>query len=255
VPFPPLLQDLTAEEMIGWALRSYGRSFCVCTSFQDEGMVLVDMAARIDSSVRVITLDTGRLPKETYEMIERVREHYSLQVDLVSPDAEELGRMTTRFGPNLFYRGVAERRLCCHIRKVRPLERALAGFAAVAFGVRREQSETRAALPRILEEEGGRLRLHPLAEWSAAQVLDYLRAYDVPRHPLYERGYRSIGCDPCTRPVQPGEHERAGRWWWEQDAAKECGLHQTPDGRLRREIDVLLEQVLERTPADAHRLH
>ncbi len=255
VPYPFHLLDAPAGELVGWAVETFGSALCVCTSFQDEGMVLLDLAARLDPSVRVITLDTGRLPEETHRMIEQVRQRYSVRVEMVAPDPAEVETMTVLHGPNLFHDSIAKRRLCCHIRKVRPLDRKLAGFQAVAYGLRRSQSDTRADIARIEEEGGGRLRIHPLADWTAAQVREYLERHDVPRHPLYAQGYTSIGCAPCTRAVEPGEHERAGRWWWELDADKECGLHQTPEGQLRRELDVLLDEVLAASAVSIHQLN
>ncbi len=213
------------------------------TSFQAEGMVLVDLASRISSKVRVITLDTGRLPAETFAIMEQVRCRYGVSVEIVTPDANELSSMVTRFGPNLFLQEHALRNLCCEIRKVRPLERKLQELSAYAVGLRREQSDSRQNV-RKAEEVDGRTKLSPLADWTRAAVWQYVRENDVPVHALYGQGYQSIGCAPCTRAVAVGEDERSGRWWWENDALKECGLHFSPDGQVQRKVDVMLSEVL-----------
>ncbi len=233
----------TPQQLLRWASEEFGSSFAVTTSFQKEGMVIVDMAARIDPRVRVITLDTGRLPEETYAMMETVHERYGIRVEAMAPRTEEVEAMTRQHGPNLFYREAALRKLCCEIRKVRPMEALLQGLKAWAVGLRRTQSDARAS---VQEKElvEGRYKLSPLAAWTREQVEEYIEANAVPVHPLYARGYPSIGCMPCTRAIEPGEDERAGRWWWELDAAKECGLHVAPDGRIRRALDVMLEEVL-----------
>lgn len=238
------LEQSSAQELLQWAVSEFGSSLAIATAFQAEGMVIVDIAARISAHIRVLTLDTGRLPEETYRMIETVRERYGIVVETVAPDAGELEAMVARHGPNLFYREVALRNLCCQIRKVRPLERALGGLSAWVTGLRRDQNDSRVDV-RKAEEIEGKLKLNPLADWTAGQVSDYIREHAVPVHPLYAAGYRSIGCAPCTRAVQPGEDARAGRWWWEQDAAKECGIHFSPDGKAERKLDVLLSEILE----------
>ncbi len=232
-----------AEEAIGWAAERFGGRLALVTSFQREGMVILDMASRVAPGIPVFTLDTGRLPEATYRMIEKVRERYGIAVHLISPDAGETERMTTAHGPNLFRQDVGSRLLCCQIRKVRPLAKAMAAFDATLVGLRREQSETRAALEHV-DWRATPVKIAPLAGWSARDVAEYTALHGVPEHPLYAEGYRSIGCEPCTRAVHAGEDERAGRWWWEDDAAKECGLHFMPDGRARRRVDVLLEEVL-----------
>jgi phosphoadenylyl-sulfate reductase (thioredoxin) len=237
------LETLAAPELLQWAMERYRSRFAITTSFQGEGMVVLDIAARISPDVRVITLDTGRLPEETYEIIETVRARYGVRVEVISPDPSEIEAMVTRYGPNLFYESVPFRNLCCHFRKVRPLERKLIEFDAWAVGLRRTQSETRESLAKVSTIDG-RLKLSPLADWSAADVEEYTREFDVPRHPLYARGYTSIGCAPCTRATRAGETERAGRWWWEQDGHKECGIHFTPDGRVQRTLDVLVQEIL-----------
>jgi len=203
----------------------------------------VDMVAKLAKSPRVITLDTGRLPAETYQMIETVRERYGIPVEVVYPDAAELQSMVSLHGPNLFYRETPLRMLCCNIRKVRPLDRKLKELQAWAVGLRRAQNDSRAEVRKV-DMEATPVKISPLADWTSEQVEEYIRQNDVPRHPLYGRGYTSIGCDPCTRAVEAGESERAGRWWWEQDAGKECGIHFTADGRVQRTVDVLLEEVL-----------
>jgi thioredoxin-dependent adenylylsulfate APS reductase len=220
----------------------------VVTSFQYEGMVIVDMAARKSKDVRVVTLDTGRLPAETYDMIEAVRARYGVRIELVSPEASEIETMVAAHGPNLFYESLALRTACCHFRKVRPLNRKLEKFDAWLTGLRRSQSDTRGSLG-TLATENGRLKISPLAHWSREDVEAYTREHDVPRHPLYANGYTSIGCAPCSRPTEPGEDERAGRWWWETGAAKECGLHFSPDGRAMRTVDVLIHEILENSNA------
>jgi phosphoadenylyl-sulfate reductase (thioredoxin) len=237
------LQELSAEDLIRWAVREHGSRFAVVTSFQSEGMVLLDMAARVSADVRVITLDTGRLPPETYDMMEMIRQHYRTRIEIVSPDASEAERMVTRFGPNLFYESLAHRRLCCEIRKVRPLARKVVGVDAYAVGLRRGQGEAREGVAKAALDDR-KLKLSPLADWTREQVAAYTKEHDVPVHPLYAQGYTSIGCGPCTRATQPGQNERAGRWWWEEGGNSECGLHFTAEGKVERSVDVLLREIL-----------
>jgi thioredoxin-dependent adenylylsulfate APS reductase len=237
------LEHSQPQQILRWAIETFGDRLAFVTSFQNTGMVILDMAARISSSIRVITLDTGRLPEETHKMVDIVRERYGFQVETVFPDAAEVEAMVRLYGQNLFYRSTALRELCCEVRKVRPLERKLQEFAAWVTGLRRSQGGARAGLNKV-EEVNGRLKISPLADWTRDQVEAYLREHNVPQHPLYALGYTSIGCAPCTRPVADGEPERAGRWWWEQDAAKECGIHFSPAGKVRRELDITLETLL-----------
>ena len=196
-------------------------------------MAILDLATCAHPQVRVFTLDTGRLPQETYEMMDIVKERYGIAVEVVRPDAAEVARMVAERGLDLFYESVENRRLCCEIRKVRPLGRKLAGLQAWATGLRREQSADRSATPKV-QLVDGRVKISPLADWTEAQVERYIEERGVPVHPLYERGYASIGCAPCTRALEPGENGRAGRWWWEQDEKKECGIHVTAEGLVRR---------------------
>ena len=223
----------TASELVEWALAEYGHDFAIATAFQKEGMVIIDMAARSGQPFRVFTLDTGRLPEETDWMINTVQERYGITVERVSPDPAEVARMVSERGPDLFYESVEGRRLCCEVRRVRPMERKLRELKAWAAGLRWEQTEQRASV-RKLDVIEGRVKICPLADWSSFDVESYLREHDVPVHPLYSRGFTSIGCAPCTRAVSPGEPERAGRWWWENNVAKECGIHFTADGKVRR---------------------
>jgi len=227
------LESFSASEILGWASNEFGNEFAIATSFQKEGMVILDLASRIRPDVRVFTLDTGRLPAETVSMVETVHQRYGLSVEVVEPDAAEVRQMVEERGSDLFYESVAGRELCCEIRKVRPLARKLQELKAWATGLRREQSASRAAVPKV-ETVDGRVKICPLADWTASQVDQYIREFDVPVHPLYAKGYASIGCAPCTRPIQIGEDERAGRWWWEQDHHKECGIHFSADGSVRR---------------------
>jgi adenylyl-sulfate kinase len=231
----------SATEILAWAIDSFGDSFAIATSFQKEGMVIVDMASRISSSVRVFTLDTGRLPDETYQVLETVRRRYGITVEVVFPERAEVEQLITVHGPNLFYSSVQGRLRCCEIRKVRPLARKLDTLKAWASGLRRDQSALRTAVAKVAREEK-LIKINPLADWNTRQVEDYIRQHQVPLHPLYARGYTSIGCAPCTRAVQPGEDERGGRWWWEQDARKECGIHFAPDGTVRRKSTMEAEQ-------------
>jgi phosphoadenosine phosphosulfate reductase len=221
------LEGLPADRLLAWAIRTYGGRFAVVTSFQAEGMVVLDLARQVDPEVRVLTLDTGRLPEETYEVIEAVRSGMGLRVEMVTPDPADVAAMVAGNGPNLFRKDPVLRRLCCHVRKVAPLERALAGVDAWATGLRRDGGPARAATPKVERDaaHGGIVKLNPLADWSRDQVWAYVRSHRLPVSSLYEQGYTSIGCAPCTRPTRPGEDERAGRWWWEADPDRECGLH------------------------------
>ena len=202
----------------------------LASSFGAEDMVLVDLIAWDGLDIAIFTLDTGRLPHETHALIDRVRQHYGLLIDVVTPRSRSVDAYVGRHGLDGFYEGVEQRKACCHVRKVEPLKRALRGKRAWITGLRREQAESRAVVQaRDHDETHGLWKFNPLADWTAEQVWAYLRDRKVPYHALHDRGYPSIGCEPCTRPVKPGEDPRAGRWWWEREgAAKECGLHQIP---------------------------
>ncbi|NOZ26720.1 MAG: phosphoadenylyl-sulfate reductase [Chloroflexi bacterium] len=240
------------EVVIEWALERWHPHIAVCTSFQAEGMVILDMAWRINPEVRVFTVDTGRLPQETYDIIEEVRDRYGIEVEVYFPDAASIEAMARRFGPNLFYKSVEARLLCCKLRKVEPIRRVLSGLDAWITGLRRGQWASRANIRKIEidHDHGGLAKINPLADWTHEEVWDYIRANDVPYHKLYDRGYTSIGCAPCTRPTQPGEDPRAGRWWWEKDAPKECGIHcPLETGGFEHELEALLGHQHESVPA------
>jgi phosphoadenosine phosphosulfate reductase len=194
-------------------------------SFGAEDMVLLDAIARHARKIEVFTLDTGRLPEETHALFETVRDKYPIAIRTYFPDASTVEAWIEQNGPNAFYKSVAQRQQCCHIRKVEPLQRALAGKKSWVTGLRREQSAARHTLEReTWDDANGLIKINPLLEWTNDDVWDYIKVNGVPYNALHDRGYPSIGCAPCTRAVQPGEDIRAGRWWWES-TSKECGLH------------------------------
>lgn len=220
------LDSAPPEQVLAWAFERLGR-VAIVASFQAESSVLIDMACRLKPGVEVITLDTDRLPPETTQLIDVFRDRYPIELRVITPHSGEVRTMTQQHGVDLFYRSADLRRQCCDVRKSRPLARALEGVDAWVTGLRREQSSSRADAQVVAldAEHGGIVKLAPLAHWSHAQVWDYIRSHSLPYHALYEQGYTSIGCAPCTRATQPGDDARAGRWWWETDEVKECGLH------------------------------
>lgn len=224
---PTDLEKASAEDLIRWTLDRWHPWAAVVTAFQAEGMVILDMAARLRADLRVITLDTGRLPAESYELIEKVRQRYGIAVEVFSPDARRVEEMVRRHGPNLFYGSFEGRKECCRVRKVEVLKRALSGLDAWLTGLRRDQTPSRAHTRKVDRDDthGGIVKVSPLADWTHDQVWEYIRENDVPYHGLYDQGYTSIGCAPCTRVPRTGEDARAGRWWWEADEQKECGIH------------------------------
>jgi phosphoadenosine phosphosulfate reductase len=204
------------------------------SSLAAEDMVLTDLILRAKLPIRIFTLETGRLHKETLGMVDRIKETYDYEVQLYKPEAAAVDAYVQQNGLNAFYDSVDMRKECCRIRKVEPLNRALAGNKAWLTGQRRAQSTTRAELA-VQEDDPahGMTKFNPLADWSEEDVWNYLRSNNVPYNPLHDKGYPSIGCEPCTRAIQPGEDVRAGRWWWENPESKECGLH-VVDGKLVR---------------------
>jgi thioredoxin-dependent adenylylsulfate APS reductase len=216
-----------AQDLLAWAIETFHPRLAISAGGGVDGMAIIDMAWRIDPSIRVFTLDTGRLPPETYTLFERVRDRYGIDVEFEVPNGPAVAAFETRHGPNAMYDDVQLRTRCCEIRKVDPLKRKLATLDAWVAGLRREQWASRRNIERIEidRDHGGIVKLNPLADWTLERVWSYVRANDVPHHALFDQGYTSIGCAPCTRAVLPGETERAGRWWWEEDTDKECGIH------------------------------
>ena len=217
----------SALDLLAWGIERFGERLAISAAGGVDGMALIDMARSIDPGIRVFTLDTGRLPPETYALFEKVRERYGVDVEFVAPDGEAVGALLTEHGPNLMYRSVDLRLRCCEVRKVEPLTRKLATLDAWVTGLRREQWKSRSRVKKVEldQDHGGVVKLNPLADWTLDQVWTYVREHGVPTHELFGHGYTSIGCAPCTRPVLPGEPERSGRWWWETDVDKECGIH------------------------------
>jgi phosphoadenosine phosphosulfate reductase len=200
-------------------------------SFGAEDMVLTDMIARSYPGIGMFTLDTGRLPEETYRLMEKVADRYGIRIPAYFPDASAVEAYVAKHGPNAFYDDVDLRKTCCHIRKVEPLKRALQGKRAWITGLRRDQAPTRKSVTDSqFDVDNGLQKISPLLDWSLDEVWDYLKQFDVPYNVLHDKGYTSIGCAPCTRAITVGEDVRAGRWWWENPEIRECGLHPAGKG-------------------------
>jgi len=212
------------------------RPAVLANAFGPESMVMTDLIAKHDLEIGIFSLDTGRLPEETYALAHSVHQRYGPIIEMVSPDPEEVGAWVAANGPNAFYDSVEQRHGCCGVRKVAPLNRALAGKKAWLAGLRREQAATRRNLEEMSwDESHGLYKFNPMLDWTTEQVWAYIRDHRVPYNKLHDHGYASIGCAPCTRAIAPGEDVRAGRWWWELDAVKECGIHLNPEtGRMER---------------------
>jgi phosphoadenosine phosphosulfate reductase len=217
------------RDIVALAIREYGPDIAISFSGAED-VVLVDMASRAGGKFRVFSLDTGRLHPETYQFLDKVRDRYGMPVEVFCPQAEPLQKFVRDKGLFSFYKDGHKE--CCGIRKVEPLVRALKPLAAWVTGQRRDQSPgTRAEVPVVQLDptfgspERPLVKFNPIADWTSKQVWAYIRENDVPYNSLHERGFVSIGCEPCSRPVNPGQHEREGRWWWEEETMKECGLH------------------------------
>lgn len=228
---PSLDTELTNQTPQKILERAFGLFDNIAISFSGaEDVVLIDMAHRINPNVKVFSLDTGRLHSETYQFIDRVRKHYGITIDIMYPDAAQIEALVREKGLFSFYEDGHKE--CCDIRKVAPLRRKLSTLDAWVTGQRKDQNpSTRATVPTVQVDgafsssDRQLIKFNPLANWTSAEVWFYIRAYEVPYNPLHEKGFVSIGCEPCTRPVLPNQHEREGRWWWEDAGKKECGLH------------------------------
>jgi phosphoadenosine phosphosulfate reductase len=217
---------LEVQEILEKALALFGSKITFATSLGAEDQIITFLLSKTDKSANIITLDTGRVFPETYDLLHRTVNRYGIAIKSYAPDTAQLEEMVNSKGINLFYESIENRKLCCHVRKIVPLRRALQGMDAWITGLRREQSVTRTDL-KIVEWDAanGLIKINPLLEWSEEHVWAFIKSYDIPYNKLHDQGFPSIGCQPCTRAIEKGEDLRAGRWWWEMPDSKECGLH------------------------------
>lgn len=219
-------KNSTAEELLKDFLIEYKGKIALSSSLGIEDQVLTHMVCSIDKETKIFTLDTGRLFPETYDLIHRTNSRYGIRMQVYFPEASQVEKMVNTKGINLFYDSIENRKECCGIRKVVPLKRAFVDLQVWVCGLRREQSVTRKEMQPIeWDSVNNLIKLNPLIEWSESRVWDYIKMNKIPYNPLHDKGFPSIGCQPCTRSIMPGEDIRAGRWWWENPDTKECGLH------------------------------
>ena len=224
------LKNATAEEVMAFAKKAFGSSICLSSSMGAEDQVLTHMAVSLDPDFRIFTLDTGRLFPETLNLISETGKHFGTNLEIFFPDFRNVEQMVKEKGINLFYDSMDNRKLCCHIRKLEPLKRALQGMQAWITGIRKDQTINRFTT-RVVEwdEANNLIKFNPLCKWTEKMVWDYIHSHQIPYNELHKKNFPSIGCQPCTRAVKPGEDSRAGRWWWEDEGHKECGLHVKKD--------------------------
>lgn len=231
------MEDKSATEVLKWAINAYAPKIALASSFGAEDVILIDMMVKINKEkAKIFTLDTGRLNQETYDVMDAIRKKYDIQIEVYFPEQRETEEMVKIKGMNLMYESVENRKLCCEIRKVHPLNRALSKLDGWITGLRREQAITRANIYKleIDSSHGNIAKINPLADWTNEMIWDYIHRNNVPYNKLHDSGYPSIGCEPCTRAVQRGEDPRAGRWWWEDATQKECGLHWDPTKKYQK---------------------
>jgi len=220
------LRGKSIAEKLQFLAENHPGKVVFTTSFGYEDQVITDILFRNNFGVEVVTLDTGRLFEETYKVYRSTLEKYGKPIRAFFPPADKVEELLIRKGPFSFYESLENRKECCFIRKVIPLKRALAGNEIWITGLRASQSENRSDMQEFEWDEGNQiLKYNPLLEWSLDEVKEYIKLNHVPYNILHDRGFVSIGCEPCTRAIKPGEDFRAGRWWWEQNSGKECGLH------------------------------
>ena len=225
------MEDKSAMEVLKWAINAYAPKIALASSFGAEDVVLIHMMVKTNKEkTRIFTLDTGRLNQETYDVMDAIRKKYDIQIEVYFPEQREIEEMVKIKGINLMYESVENRKLCCEIRKVHSLNRALSKLDGWITGLRREQAITRVNINKleIDSSHGSIAKINPLADWTNEMIWDYIHKNNVPYNKLHDIGYPSIGCEPCTRAIHPGEDPRAGRWWWENATQKECGLHWDP---------------------------
>ena len=228
------LSGKNAAETLAWAASKFREKIRFASSLGLEDQVLTDLIVKTTPDIEIFTLDTGRLFPETYDLIQRIEDHYKIKITVYFPDAGEVEEMTQKHGVNLFYQSAEYRKLCCGIRKIHPLKRALKGLDAWVCGLRQKQSDNRMNIQKIEWDQANNLvKINPVFDWNDQDIWDYIKTHNVPYNVLHDRNYPSIGCSCCTRAVRPGEDSRAGRWWWEQEAKKECGIHFV-DGKIVR---------------------
>ncbi len=216
----------SAKEVLDFFLSEYRGKIPLSSSLGAEDQVLTDMVVKIDPETRIFTLDTGRMFPETYKVLDETNKKYDIKIEIFFPDYKQVEEMVQDKGINLFYESIENRKLCCHIRKIEPLKRAFKGLDVWICGLRKDQSITRFYTRTIEWDEGnGLIKINPLIDWTQKDVWNYIKEHNVPYNSLHDKGFPSIGCQPCTRAIKPGEDVRAGRWWWEQPEQKECGLH------------------------------
>ncbi len=221
-----LFDKKPAEDILRYFLSKYGKKIALASSLSIEDQVLTDMILKIDVNVKIFTLDTGRLPYETYKLIDETNNFYDSKIDVLFPNSNLVEGMIKEKGMNLFYNSIEDRKLCCYNRKVEPLKRALKDLDAWICGLRKEQSITRESINVVEPDKNNNiLKINPIINWTESEVWDYIRKNNVPYNNLYHKNYKSIGCAPCTREIKEGEDSRSGRWWWENPETKECGLH------------------------------
>jgi phosphoadenosine phosphosulfate reductase len=214
------------EDILSWFSVNFAGKIAFSTSLGAEDQVLTHMIAGVDQPIKIFTLDTGRLFQETYDLLDITRQKYGCTIDIYFPDAVHVEEMVRSKGINLFYQSIENRQLCCHIRKLEPLKRALHGMEVWITGMRKEQSVTRAGAALVEWDPVFEIiKINPLIHWNGERVWEYISSWKIPVNELHKKGYPSIGCLPCTRAIQPGEDVRSGRWWWELPELKECGLH------------------------------
>lgn len=217
----------TPQQVLKWALDNLQPRIAMASSFGAEDVVVIDMIMKINPKARIFTLDTGRLNQETYDIMDEIRNRYNTSIEVMFPDSREVEEMVHVNGLNLFYHSVGNRKLCCGIRKVHPLNKILSTLDGWITGLRSDQTEVRSHADKIEidSQHNGIIKVNPIIEWSWEQTWDYIKKNNIPYNKLHDKGFPSIGCEPCTRAIKPGEPLRAGRWWWEIDSQKECGLH------------------------------
>ncbi len=216
----------SAEALLQHFLKEYKGKIALSSSMSAEDQLLTEMVIGIDPEAKIFTLDTGRLFPETYDLIDRTAKKYDTNIEVFFPESSDVEEMVFTKGMNLFFSSIENRKLCCNLRKLKPLARALNGLDVWITGLRREQSVTRVDMQMIeWDENNNLLKLNPLINWTEDEVWKRIKDNNIPYNPLHKKGFVSIGCQPCTRAVLPGEDPRAGRWWWENPDTRECGLH------------------------------